>query len=61
MKTTYVVISGHICAGKDELIDKLKERNILGKDLPEGEQVHYLSEAVNHDPSSRRRASALSQ
>src|SRR3989344_5594363 len=50
MKTTYVVISGHICAGKDELIDKLKERNILGKDLPEGEQVHYLSEAVNHDP-----------
>src|SRR3989344_4304719 len=37
-------------AGKDELIDKLKERNILGKDLPEGEQVHYLSEAVNHDP-----------
>ncbi|MDP3729098.1 MAG: deoxynucleoside kinase [bacterium] len=49
MKTTYVVISGPICAGKDELINKLKERNLLEKNLQDGEQVHYLSEAVNHD------------
>ena len=43
MNPTYVVFSGQICAGKDELINTLKRRNNLGKD------VHYLREAVNHD------------
>lgn len=43
MNPTYIVFSGHICAGKDELINTLKQRNNLGKD------VHYLREAINHD------------
>lgn len=46
----YIVIIGNICAGKDTLIEQLKQRKILEKNIYETESVTYLQEAVNHDP-----------
>ncbi len=45
MNPFYIVFSGHICAGKDTLIEELRKRGKL-EDL---DTVHYLTEAVNHD------------
>jgi len=45
----YVVFSGHICTGKDTIIDALKERGILQEIVGPGAGVHILTEAVNHD------------
>ncbi len=45
----YAVFSGHICTGKDTIIDALKERGILKEIVGPGSTVHVLTEAVNHD------------
>ena len=45
----YAVFSGHMCTGKDTIIDALKARGKLKNILGPHSKVHYLSEAVNHD------------
>lgn len=47
----YVVFIGNICAGKDTIIEHLKKRKILEKNIYENESVTYLQEAVNYDPA----------
>tara|TARA_Y100000310_G_scaffold345776_1_gene469696 strand:+ start:824 stop:1576 length:753 start_codon:yes stop_codon:yes gene_type:complete len=48
-KGLYVVFSGHICTGKDSIIDVLKIRGELDKLVSQDAKVHFLSEVVNHD------------
>lgn len=47
----YVVFIGNICAGKDTIIEHLKKRGVLEKQIYKNESVIYLQEAVNHDPT----------
>ncbi|MBT3324514.1 deoxynucleoside kinase [archaeon] len=45
----YVVFSGHMCTGKDTIIEILEKRGNLPKIAGPNAKVHILSEAVNHD------------